>query len=1044
MSIDEEVRALQKMVPFQDGEELLMCVEGNVTGPSKDLQNRSGIAFVTTARVGVSAAAGIFEGDAATWLSIPRVLQVAAEPDPDAYLTRIRVGSIDGLELTLQCNDPVEKLQEFADIVQVLCNRAQREDLLQYYQAADQALEANSLEEASNAARTVLKYHPSAVFGHLILWEVYQRSGEWADAANELVEAINSGAHAKNDLIEELAWCYIQLDDDDEAIEATTSVIDSAPTARAYYLRGLARVGKDDLHGALDDLRRAGEHAPGDLDICWTTGSIALEIEDHATVHRCLQAIEQSAEPQKGHGLRAALYCVQHRYADAFAIAKTVVRERPEERLGMRSLLIAGSKLATDEVFEFLPRLDQVWLGNPEYEIYVSNIYLATKRSAQGVARCRNVAKVLGNKIDPIIKLLIACLECSASIEVSAFGSAEREAAKFAAAFDASVLASESDKALWSALCALRGKALVELGRYADALPLLREAEACPDLGIPWLARELPSLLNRAHAGVARSDATSSASVRPPARVSPYQFLGQLAQVLEESGRFEELAARARRDCLRFDEPPLVAVMGEYSVGKSTFINALLRKGLLPTGEGVTTGTITVMQYGEEERMRVVRKDGSVEDLAGLTSVDQFVRETGSDKSVLMIDHVDVFLCADILKRIRIVDTPGLNAPFPEHKQITERYLAESDAILFLFSVEAAGKSGEKQFLDKLQEHRRKAVAVVNQVDLVSAADAKEALDGIGLDFPGTFVTAFGVSAKRALDGYLKGKPDLIAKSGMPSVEQYLEKTLLASARQVKADAAIEKAREILRAVNAARGEFDSGVERLALAIRGQREAMNEWLNDDLRIEIQAAGAELRGAFDAQLRTTAETIASRSSAEALPPLAAMEPLARTLHSTSLAAYRTFFQRVSDAYDRRTHELQEAILGMDWPEWAAVVHGGLVPLRLKVDSWRKDLSDYLEQVAAYMDGFVSARGVGVALLLDLPEGSRNRPDAILAVLRPKMAFMHERAEGQAARWQQELATNVRDELTALERQLREEASRVREHSYRRVEKLGALL
>ena len=48
-----------------------------------------------------------------------------------------------------------------------------------------------------------------------------------------------------------------------------------------------------------------------------------------------------------------------------------------------------------------------------------------------------------------------------------------------------------------------------------------------------------------------------------------------------------------------------LAVVGEFNVGKSTLINALLRRKILSEGRQPTTAAITTLRFGEAERFRV-------------------------------------------------------------------------------------------------------------------------------------------------------------------------------------------------------------------------------------------------------------------------------------------------------------------------------------------------------------------------------------------------------------------------------------------------------
>lgn len=53
-----------------------------------------------------------------------------------------------------------------------------------------------------------------------------------------------------------------------------------------------------------------------------------------------------------------------------------------------------------------------------------------------------------------------------------------------------------------------------------------------------------------------------------------------------------------------------LAIIGEMSSGKSTFINTLIGKNILPTGHFQTTSAITYIEHGLKESMKVVYADG--------------------------------------------------------------------------------------------------------------------------------------------------------------------------------------------------------------------------------------------------------------------------------------------------------------------------------------------------------------------------------------------------------------------------------------------------
>jgi len=83
--------------------------------------------------------------------------------------------------------------------------------------------------------------------------------------------------------------------------------------------------------------------------------------------------------------------------------------------------------------------------------------------------------------------------------------------------------------------------------------------------------------------------------------------LEKLIKIYEESGssneRIIELINKLKIDNFQ------IVVLGEFSRGKSTFINTLLNKNILPSNILPTTAVITKIYYGKEPRVKINYKD---------------------------------------------------------------------------------------------------------------------------------------------------------------------------------------------------------------------------------------------------------------------------------------------------------------------------------------------------------------------------------------------------------------------------------------------------
>lgn len=249
------------------------------------------------------------------------------------------------------------------------------------------------------------------------------------------------------------------------------------------------------------------------------------------------------------------------------------------------------------------------------------------------------------------------------------------------------------------------------------------------------------------------------------------------------------------------NSPLLVTVLGEFSAGKSTFINALLGEKLLPMKQRETTATITKLQYGAERKMVMHYKNGT-KDVISLASdadphFENFLIENfkETDNILDLISQVDIKLNTDILRSIDIADTPGFNSEYNRHTEITTEFIKYSDLIIWLFNAKQFGKASE---INKLQEHCKmfKPIGIVNQIDRINLKDGESVQNALAnslVKYDGLFEKIFFVSA---LNG-LNGTNGTYAGSGIPDFINYLTYTIIPEAKSRKDKSILNKVAQI-------------------------------------------------------------------------------------------------------------------------------------------------------------------------------------------------------------------------------------------------------
>lgn len=241
-------------------------------------------------------------------------------------------------------------------------------------------------------------------------------------------------------------------------------------------------------------------------------------------------------------------------------------------------------------------------------------------------------------------------------------------------------------------------------------------------------------------------------------------------------------------------EPLMIMVMGEFSTGKSSFINALLGKDVTVVNATPTTAVITKLRYGRQEKVIVHYKDGRTEE----QGVEEFARLSAQGDAKANAFHrklsfVERVLPLKILKDLTIIDSPGLNSLVESHTQATKSFMGKADVVFWMFSVEDPVSQTELDAMRRLGA-RLKPVALVNKMDTIDEEedDPDELLEQIRIKLEDQVQTVIGISAKTALDLLAKNPKADLTESGLPEVEGYIEEEILPNRGKYKMETMVD------------------------------------------------------------------------------------------------------------------------------------------------------------------------------------------------------------------------------------------------------------
>ena len=157
--------------------------------------------------------------------------------------------------------------------------------------------------------------------------------------------------------------------------------------------------------------------------------------------------------------------------------------------------------------------------------------------------------------------------------------------------------------------------------------------------------------------------------------------------------------------------PLNVVIVGEVKSGKSSLLNALLGKEISEVDVLEATSSIIEVVYDEND---------DVNKLEELTRIS---------------------LNLDYLKKINIVDTPGLKSITENNEKKTIDYIKYADLILFVIDGSHLGQEDTIEALDLLSEYNKPIIGVINKCDLLSE-NRSEILDYISSEY-GIYIDRF-------------------------------------------------------------------------------------------------------------------------------------------------------------------------------------------------------------------------------------------------------------------------------------------------------------
>jgi GTPase SAR1 family protein len=188
---------------------------------------------------------------------------------------------------------------------------------------------------------------------------------------------------------------------------------------------------------------------------------------------------------------------------------------------------------------------------------------------------------------------------------------------------------------------------------------------------------------------------------------------------------------------VRLESPGFrLAFVGEFNRGKSTLINRLLTRNILPVGTLPTTATLTSIVTGTEDSMEVHFEGGKKkkcplkeESWQDLLAIDS------NGKSQEVFAQVHITLEHPWLKLLdcELIDTPGAGDLIDQRTQILSNFLSYCDGTVFVISATSPFSRTEKVLLDQeiIGRYVPQILVVISMLDRVREAEKVSVIEYI-------------------------------------------------------------------------------------------------------------------------------------------------------------------------------------------------------------------------------------------------------------------------------------------------------------------------
>ena len=294
-----------------------------------------------------------------------------------------------------------------------------------------------------------------------------------------------------------------------------------------------------------------------------------------------------------------------------------------------------------------------------------------------------------------------------------------------------------------------------------------------------------------------------------------------------------------------------IAVLGRFKAGKSSFLNHLLGRPLLPIGVIPVTSAVTEVQWGPYERAEILFADGR-RDHVPVDRIGDFISESQNPENSKHVARVRVELPSmDRYRGIRFVDTPGLESVFEHNTDASLEWLPNVGLALVAVGVDPPLSQHDIELIRNLSRYTPNISLLLTKVDGLDEDERVQVREFVQKQLARYWndaVPVFPYSVRPGFEHLRAELDDSLLSQVRADAGEHRTAILLH-----KLDSLLTECADYLNVALKAAEVADSEREELRRRILGQKESLDD-TRLALKLIVRHATANTRSTFEALLR----------------------------------------------------------------------------------------------------------------------------------------------------------------------------------------------